>query len=76
MREELAHYPHVLIVDEVGYLTYGDDAGRALTSAPRWPRWTALPALAALARVPGSLRRHERCAEVLLGRERIVRSTS
>jgi DNA replication protein DnaC len=32
MREVLAHYlrPHVLIVDEVGYLTYGDDAANVL----------------------------------------------
>ena len=32
MRDALAHYlrPHVLIVDEVGYLTYGDDAANVL----------------------------------------------
>jgi DNA replication protein DnaC len=32
MRETLAHYikPHVLIVDEVGYLAYGDDAANVL----------------------------------------------
>ena len=32
MRETLAHYvrPHVLVVDEVGYLAYGDDAANVL----------------------------------------------
>ena len=32
MRDALAHYlrPHVLVVDEVGYLTYGDDAANVL----------------------------------------------
>ena len=32
MRERLAHYvrPHVLVVDEVGYLTYGADAANVL----------------------------------------------
>ncbi|HEY5955122.1 MAG TPA: IS21-like element helper ATPase IstB [Polyangiaceae bacterium] len=32
MRDALTHYlrPHVLIVDEVGYLTYGDDAANVL----------------------------------------------
>lgn len=32
LREQLAHYthPHVLVVDEVGYLTHGDDAANVL----------------------------------------------
>jgi DNA replication protein DnaC len=32
MRDALAHYvrPHVLVVDEVGYLAYGDDAANVL----------------------------------------------
>jgi DNA replication protein DnaC len=32
LRESLAHYqqPHVLVVDEVGYLTYGPDAANVL----------------------------------------------
>ncbi|MCC6644448.1 MAG: ATP-binding protein [Polyangiaceae bacterium] len=43
LREALTHYvrPHVLVVDEVGYLTYGDDAANVLyhprQRAPRPP---------------------------------------
>ena len=43
MQEELAHYlqPHVLVIDEVGYLSYGPDAANVLFPVvnERHQRW-------------------------------------